>query len=151
MKEFIESFNVIGISVKTCNTDGSAAKDIPALWEKFAGERLDEKIPNRMDDAVYCIYTDYEGDFQHPYVTILGCKVSSFDEVPEGMISKIIPTSKYEKIKLEGNISGDAIYDAWTKIWASDLNRSYLADFEVYSAEQCQSENPSVDIYVSVK
>ena len=67
------------------------------------------------------------------------------------LISKIIPTSKYEKIKLEGNISGDAIYDAWTKIWASDLNRSYLADFEVYTAEQCQSENPSIDIYVSVK
>jgi len=150
-KEVIDTFYVIGIAVKTCNTDGSAAKDIPALWGRFMGEKLETKIPNRLDDAVYCIYTDYESDFQHPYVTILGCKVKNLDIIPEGMLGKEIPAANYEKITVDGNISGEAIFGAWTKIWQSDLNRSYQADFEVYSAEKCQAEHPSMDIFVSVK
>ncbi|WP_156309230.1 GyrI-like domain-containing protein [Sphingobacterium endophyticum] len=150
-KETIESFNVIGIAVRTCNTDGSAARDIPALWGKFMAEGMESKIPNRMDDAVYCVYTDYEGDFQYPYVTLLGCKVENLDIIPEGMVGEKIAKSNYVKIKVEGNISGDAIFNAWSRIWESDIDRSYQADFEVYSAESCQNENPSMDIFVSIK
>lgn len=150
-KETIESFYVIGIAVRTCNTDGSAARDIPALWGRFMAEGLEPKIPNRLDDAVYCVYTDYEGDYQYPYVTLLGCKVKNLDFIPEGMVGKEIAKSTYVNIKVEGNISGDAIFKAWTSIWESDIKRSYQADFEVYSAESCQNENPSMDIFVSIK
>jgi len=31
----LESFKVIGISVRTTNENGQAAKDIPFLWNKF--------------------------------------------------------------------------------------------------------------------
>ena len=150
-KENINSFYIIGIAVKTCNTDGTAAQDIPALWGRFMGEQLENKIPNRLDETVYCVYTDYESDFQGPYLTLLGCRVSSLDEVPEGMVGKEIPAATYERILLEGDISGEAIYAAWGKIWASDLNRAYKADFEKYSADKCQAEIPSVEIFVSIK
>lgn len=147
----IETFQVIGIAVRTCNTDGTAAQDIPALWGRFMSEGLAEKIPNRVNDAVFCIYTDYEGDYQQPYLTLLGCQVKDLSQIPEGMVGKEIANANYEHIKVVGDISGEAIYGAWTKIWASDLDRAYLSDFEVYSADQCQSANPSIDIYVSVK
>jgi len=112
---------------------------------------LDSTIPNRIDDAVYGIYTDYESDFQHPYLALIGCKVSSLDEIPEGMVGREIPASDYEKTIVEGDISGPTIYAAWEKIWASDLDRAYKADFEVYSAESCQAEVPSVEIFVSLR
>src|SRR5690606_41145249 len=100
-REHIERFYVIGIAVKTCNTDGSATQDIPALWAKFAGERLDSTIPNRIDDAVYGIYTDYESDFQHPYLALIGCKVSSLDEIPEGMVGREILRSEEHTSELQ--------------------------------------------------
>ena len=34
----LESFKVIGISVRTTNENGQAAKDIPFLWNKFFEE-----------------------------------------------------------------------------------------------------------------
>src|SRR5690606_5422426 len=85
------------------------------------------KIPNRIDDTVYCIYTDYESDYQHPYLTLLGCRVSSLDEVPVDMVGKEIPASNYEKTIVEGDISGPAIYGAWEKsgllIWTEHIER----------------------------
>jgi len=54
----IEPFKVIGISVRTTNENGQAAKDIGDLWGRFMNEGILQAIPNKIDDAVYSIYTD---------------------------------------------------------------------------------------------
>jgi predicted transcriptional regulator YdeE len=149
--ERIEQFSVIGISVKTTNENGQAMQDIPKLWNSFLTESIAEKIPNKADNTVYCIYTDYEGDHTKPYTTILGCKVLNLDNIPDGLIGKTFDTATYSKHTAKGNILQGLIFDEWTKIWNANLDRAFTADFEVYGDKAQNPENAEVDIYVSVK
>ena len=84
----IKPFQVIGITVNTTNENGQSAQDIGQLWETFMSEGIAEKIPNKIDQSILSIYTNYEGDHTQPYDTILGCKVSSLQEIPEGMVGQ---------------------------------------------------------------
>jgi len=148
----IESFKIIGISVRTTNENDQGAKDIPALWGKFMNEQTLPAIPNRVDDTVYCLYAEYEGDETKPYTTILGCKVTSLDVIPEGMIGKAFDGGDYLKTTAKGDITQDLVIDKWSEIWQSKLDRSYSVDFEVY--EQNRILNPldaEVDFYIAVK
>jgi len=65
----INSFQIIGISVRTTNENGQAKKDIEKLWGEFMSENMLKKIPNVTDETIYAIYTDYEGDHTKPYTT----------------------------------------------------------------------------------
>jgi len=80
------AFNIIGIPVRTSNENGKSAQDIDALWEKFMSENIVGQIPNKISQNVYSVYTDYEGDYTQPYTTLLGCKVTSLEEIPKGMV-----------------------------------------------------------------
>ncbi len=148
--EKIESFSVIGIAVRTTNENQQAMTDIGALWQQFISEKILEKIPNKVDSTVYCIYTDYEKDHTKPYTTILGCRVSDTTIVPDGMVAKTFPTGIYEKVVAKGNIFKGALAEAWFDIWNSDRNRTYTADFEVYSEKASNPENAEVDIFIAI-
>jgi predicted transcriptional regulator YdeE len=147
----IKSFSVIGISIRTTNENGQAEQDIPALWNKFMTERTIEKIPNKIDNTVYCIYTDYEKDHTKPYTTILGCKVENLNNIPNEMVYKTFEESEYEKFVAKGNILKGMVFGEWTKIWNSDLDRAFTADFEVYGEKAQNPEKAEVDIFVAVK
>ena len=147
----IESFDVIGIKVSTKN-DGSAGKDLPMLRGKFMGAELKEKIPNKVDDTIYCLYTNYDGDHTQPYDAILGCKVSSIQDIPDGMISHTINSSKGAKFTAKGSlIKAEAVINTWYEIWEADLDRSFTTDFEVYDERSNNVANAEVDIYISLK
>jgi predicted transcriptional regulator YdeE len=147
----IKSFSVIGISVRTTNENGQAGQDIPALWNKFMTEGIAAQIPNKIDSTVYCIYTDYEKDHTKPYTTILGCKVENLNNIPTEMVGKIFDKAEYEKFVAKGNILKGMVFDEWTKIWNSDLNRTFTADFEVYGEKSQNPENAEVDIFIAIK
>ena len=151
MKTTIEKFYVIGISVRTTNEGGQAAKDIPQLWERFMSDDIESKIPAKISRDVYGIYTEYEGDYTQPYTTVLGCKVESLDNIPEGFIGLTIETANYEKYTAKGKMSDDIVYNKWTEIWQSDLDRTYIADFEIYGERSVDMDNAEVDIFISVK
>lgn len=147
----IQKFNVIGVSVRTTNENGQAEQDTPALWGTFMSEGVLQKIPNKIDDTIYCMYTDYEKDQTKPYTIILGCEVSSLDDIPEGMVGKTIETGNYAKYIAKGNMMQGIAQDRWEEIWKdSDLPRAYKADFDVYDQAQ-NPENGEVAIFVSVK
>ena len=147
----IDSFHVIGISVRTTNENGQAAKDIPVLWEKFMSEGILGQIPNKIDNSLYCIYTDYEKDHTKPYTTILGCKVENLNDIPNQMVSRTIDVATYQKFVAKGKLMEGAVYNEWTKIWNSELERTFTADFEVYNERSLNPENAEVDIFVAVK
>lgn len=150
-KEQIKTFSVIGITVRTSNQNGEGARDIPALWGRFHSENIMSKIPNRIGDEIYGIYTEYEGDYTKPYTTLIGCGVSSLTEIPEGMTGLTIKAGAYSKLTVKGNLMKNLVFEGWQKIWNTDLLRSYVVDFEVYGEKTKNPEDAEVDIYVGVK
>jgi len=147
----IQKFNVIGISVRTTNENGQSGKDIPALWSQFMTEEIQSKIPNKVSEDLFCIYTDYEKDHTKPYTTILGCKVESLDVVPENMIGKTIESANYKELIAKGNLSEGIVFNKWLEIWNSDLDRIFTADFEVYGEKTQNPEKAEVAIYIALQ
>lgn len=147
----VEPFKVIGIAVRTTNENNQAAKDIPVLWEQLMKENIVENIPNKIDNAVYSIYTDYEKDHTKPYTTILGCKVASLDHIPEGMVGKSFDGGDYVKFTPKGNLAENLVINEWIKIWNMDLGRIFTADFEIYGEKAMNPEDAEVDILIAVQ
>ena len=147
----IKKFSVIGISVRTTNENGQAGQDIPALWNQFMAEGIAAQIPNKMDASICCIYTEYEKDHTKPYTTILGCKVENLDTIPNNMVGKTFDEATYTKHIAKGNILQGMVFGEWTKIWNSNLDRAFTADFEVYGERAQNPEDAEVDIFVAVK
>jgi len=145
-----ETFHIIGIDVRTSNADGKAGQDIPILWQKFMGQNMAAKVANKISDEIFCIYTEYEGDHNKPYTTLLGCKVSSLDNVPEGMRGMTFTTEKQEKFQAKGNLLQGAVWQKWAEIWETDLDRTYTFDYEVYGAKAQNPEDAEVDIFIAV-
>lgn len=146
-----EAFKIIGIKVRTTNKNEQAAKDIPKLWHKFMSENILEKIPNKIDSEILAIYTNYEKDHTKPYDTILGCRVSNLNEIPNGMIGQEFKKAHYTKFTAKGHLEQGIVYNTWTEIWNLDLNRAYSADFEVYGEKTKNPNNAEVEIFIAIK
>jgi len=144
ISEGIDAFDIIGISVRTTNKDERSQKDIGELWARFMSEGVMEKIPGKESADIYCVYTDYETDFNGAYTTIIGCRVNTLEMIPEGMDGKTIPSSKYQVYKSSGEMP-KALMETWKIIWDSDIYRAYTADFDLYGPD------PVVKTYISVK
>ena len=146
-----EEFNIIGIDIRTSNNDGEGVRDIGALWQKFMQEQILNKIPNKISNDIYSIYTEYEGDYTQPYTTLIGCRVKHLDEIPIGMRGMKFNSGAYQKFIAKGDLSANIVADAWVKIWKTDINRAYTQDFEVYGEKTCNPSNAEVDIYIAIK
>lgn len=146
----VPSFYLIGLAVRTTNQNNQAMKDIGELWGRFLSEDIPSQIPNKVSEDKYCVYTDYESDANGPYTTLLGYKVSSLDNIPKGLTGKEIPTAKYQVFSAKGKLP-DIVIQTWQKIWSSEINRAYTADFELYKADSVGPEIAEVETYVSVK
>lgn len=147
----IESFSIIGISTRTTNEKMQSATDIRRLWDKFLSEKIIDQIPGKIDDTVYCIYTDYEKDETKPYTTIFGCKVKNLDFVPEGFTAKTIETGNYKLFTIKGKLTDNIIFQKWKEIWNADIKRKYTADYEVYGEKARNPDNAEVDIFVAIE
>lgn len=146
-----ESFKIIGIKVRTTNENGQSAKDIGQLWEKFMSENIAEKIPNKVEASIFSVYTNFEKDHTKPYDTILGCKVSTLNEIPNGMVGQELEGGNFTKFISKGNLAQGAVYKTWTEIWNHDLDRTYTVDFEIYGEKAQDPTNAEVEIFVAVK
>ena len=146
----VESFKVIGIAVRTSNQNGENARDIGHLWHRFMSEGIMEKIPNKISQEVLSIYTNYEGDHTQPYDTILGCKVSSLEDVPIGMVGQSFEGGNYVQFIAKGDLTKGAVYQTWSEIWETDLKRDFTADFEIYGEKAANLTDGEVAILVGL-
>ena len=150
-KEDVEGFNIVGLSVVTTNQNGVAAKDLGDLWSRFYSDNVTRQIPNMIGAEVYSIYTDYESNYKGMYTCIIGVKVDSLNQIPEGLTGRSFPDSTFVKMTARGPMP-DAIFEKWQEIWAADeiMGRSYEYDFEVYGDKSMWGDEAVVDIYLSV-
>lgn len=148
----IQKFYITGISVRTTNQNGQAAKDIEALWERFWGEDIQNKMDNKKSDDIYAVYTDYESDFTGYYTTIIGMVVQSLDNIPEEFVGICIEKDNYQKLTSKGQMP-EAVVKTWMEIWSDEaLNqkRAYRADFTVHGKKYFDGNNAEVETYLSV-
>ena len=145
------NFKIIGISVETTNQNNQAVLDLGKLWQQFYEEQIFNKIPNKESDEIYAVYTDYETDYRGRYTTIIGQRVNNFDEIPDGLVGKEIKNEKILKYTAKGEMP-NAVVETWKQIWENDavLNRSYIADFEVYGVKSQQGAASEVEIFIGV-
>lgn len=147
----ITPFQIIGIAVRTSNQNDQAASDIGLLWERFMTEGISQKIPNKISEEIFALYTNYESDHTRPYDTIIGCKVDSLDSIPEGMVGQAFEGGTFAKFTAKGDAAKGAVYQAWVDIWNADLDRRYTADFEVYGEKAMGITAAEVDIFVAIR
>ncbi|GAA4336451.1 GyrI-like domain-containing protein [Mucilaginibacter gynuensis] len=146
----LEKFNIIGLAIRTTNQNGQSGIDIPKLWSRFMMENVISRVPGKVDSAIYCIYTDYEGDYTKPYTTLLGFKVDNLNNIPAGLTGKAFDAGKYTNFNAKGKFEDGVVFAMWTRIWESDLPRNYIADFEVYGENTADGE-VQVDIFIGVE
>jgi predicted transcriptional regulator YdeE len=147
----IEPFKVIGISVRTTNENDQAAKEIADLWGKFMSENVLDAIPNKIDNTVYSIYTDYESDHTKPYTALLGCKVKSLDNIPNGLTGKLFDGGDYVRLSAKGDLMKGLIVSKWAEIWKMDIERAFDTDFEVFGEKAQNPADAEIDFLISVK
>lgn len=135
---------VIGIECRTSNAPEAGPQDIPKHWKKFYQENTLNKIPNKASHEVVALYCDYEGDHTQPYSLVIGCSVSSLDDIPEGMVAKTIPAGTYAVFQATGDYP-KALIEIWGQIWQDhNLRRTYTGDYELYRSPT------EVDVYVAI-
>ncbi|PLK44512.1 GyrI-like domain-containing protein [Emticicia sp. TH156] len=146
----IQQFYVIGISSRTTNANGQSAIDIEKLWGRFWGEEIQKQIPNRVNDDIYAVYTDYETDFTGPYTTIVGMAVSSLETIPEGFVGLTIESDVYKPFVSKGKMP-EAVFNTWLEIWQNKtMKRAYKADFTVHGKKYYDGDDAEVETFISV-
>lgn len=148
----LQSFKIIGISVRTTNQNGKSANDMMDLWQRFYAENISSVIPNKTDNDIYSVYTDYVSDYTADYTTILGHRVSSLENIPEGFEGREINGGNYHEFKAKGK-RPLTVFNTWQEIWVKDkeLRRKYTADFEVYGKRSQDADDSEVDIFIATE
>jgi len=145
----LEPFYLLGLSVRTTNEANQSQKDIGDLWQRFFSQNIIEQIPGKANNDIYCVYTDYETDATGAYTTLLGCRVASLQNLPDGLAAITIPETTYRVYKSVGKLP-NSVLATWQHIWQTDMNRAYTTDFDVYGPKSQDSNQPEVETYVAV-
>ena len=143
-------FYIVGISIRTTNQNNQSGADISGLWTKFMQHNLIWEINNRLSDDIYCAYTDYETDHTGPYTAVLGCKVSSLAQIPDGFTGITVKADKYQVYNLEGKFP-DNVAAAWQHIWDNAVDRKYTTDFDKYYTGAKSFAETEAEIHIAVK
>jgi predicted transcriptional regulator YdeE len=138
---------IIGMEIRTSND--KCLVDMPRIWDKFFKEKIHEKIPHKVNNIVYALYTDYEGDYTKHYSYIVGCEVSALEDVPAGLVGKSVPSSTYAVFTTQGTYP-QGLAQAWQTIWKAPLKRAYTSDLEVYNPDFNPQTKPEVKVYIAL-
>jgi predicted transcriptional regulator YdeE len=135
---------IAGISKIMVNLK-NAPQDIAALWDNF--NKIENIIPNKANKKIYSTYTNYN-DRGH-YTCLIGVEVTSLIDLPKKLATITIPAARYARYIVNGPVPA-SVTTFWAALWNSklDYNRSFIADFEVYT-EEASTPNPQVEIYIA--
>ena len=152
----VASFDVIGISVRTNNTAEIGGNgEIPKLWQRLFMEGILGAIPDRADDAITVVYTNYAGNQDGDYTYILGSKVKTGTKAPDGMMAVTVPAGKYVEFVTDKGPGAEIVPKAWGDIYGyfqapASPKRTFKIDFERY-ADMSDPNAMQGHIFIGVK
>lgn len=132
------SFDVIGISVRTTNAAEMGGNgEIPKQWQRLFMEGILTSIPNRADESIVAVYSDYASDASGAYTYTLGSKVKPGTKAPEGMVAISVPAGKYLKFVTAKGPGAEVVPPAWKAIYGyfaapDSPKRMFKTDYELY-------------------
>lgn len=150
---FNDEFKIIGLSCTTTSTENNEKAIIPALWDKFIpriGE-INNFVSSTRTLGLCEIIENSDDSF-----TYICCKeVKNFDFIPEGMIAKVVPSSRYAVFTHKGNVENlgetyDYIYGSWLPKSGYEIN-GVKHDFELYDERFDNSPSSEMEIYIPIK
>jgi predicted transcriptional regulator YdeE len=150
------SFDVVGIETRTNNAQESTGNGaIPQQWQRLFSEGLLEKIPNKSDDGITAVYTNYVSDWNGDYTYILGAQVKPGTKAPAGMVLVTVPAGKFVQFQSARGPGQQVVPEAWKQIWAyfqvpGNPARAYKVDYEHYEAPS-DPQAVQANIFLSVK
>ena len=152
-KTIEESFIVVGLSIKTNNTQALNEGSIQKLWESFFKEEIYSKVPNKIDNKLVTLYYDYENKKYGNYTFLLGVKVSSCENIPKHLTIKEVPATQRITFNSDKGALPEIVLDTWKTIWKLEddlkIARSYTIDYEVHKC-QANPSNSQVEIHIAV-
>ena len=151
-----EAFTIIGITARTTNNNEMTADaKISPMWEKYYQEKVYEQIPNPQGAVTYGLYSDYLNGVDGEYSITVGLEGHASESLPDGLVAKTVPASKYIVFTTEKGPIAQIVVKAWQQIWTwfeqSDFTRAYTGDFEVYDERCTNPQEAQVDIYIAIK
>ncbi len=153
----MKAFMVVGIAARTSNAGEMTADGvIGKQWARIFQEGLIAKIPNKADQNIVAVYTDYASDHNGEYTYLLGARVTSDADVPAGMVARRIPGGRFAVFTSEKGPAPQVVPATWMKInslpkTAVGGDRVYRADYEIYDERARDPGNLQVDVYVGIR
>ncbi len=147
-----KELKLVGVKLaeKTRNKNNQSSIDCGKLWEYVEQSGMENLIPRRLNDDLYAVYFDYEGDETQDFSYFIGYPVAGFEDVPAQLHTLTIPPQIYARFLAEGKMP-DCIAEKWQEIWNTELPRNFHYDFEIYNEGSQDWENAKVMIYIGVK
>ena len=153
-----DQFFIVGIEARTTTANEMSGHGIiPKQWQRFFAEGILQKVPNKADQNIYAVYTDFADKRYGEYSIIIGARVTDKSALPPGMVLKTIPTGKYAVFHSDKGPVAKVVPTAWQRISEAEdrgklgFTRTYRADYELYSAATMDPQNVQVDLYIGVK
>ena len=142
----IKGFKAVGITYFGDNNNG----EIPGLWGVF--NRSCSAIKYKSKPELYYGICDDDMDSEGRFHYTACVAVDSFEDLPEGMNTKLVPAGKYVVYTYRGDIKElgsfyNSIFTDWLP--ASDLEMDFRPQLELY--DDRFTSNGEFDIYIPVK
>jgi predicted transcriptional regulator YdeE len=122
---------VFGISARVSN---AAPEKIGDAWSRFHAMGGAAAIDARLNDSVYSVYCEYEGDSNGVYTVLIGCAVDAGAATPDGMKMVEIGAGRFAVFEAVGALP-KSIWETWAEVWKTPLDRRYQADFDRYGSD----------------
>ena len=150
-------FDIIGIAVRTSNQEEmSGHSKIGPMWQRFFAEGIAGRIPNKADGETVVVYYDYKSDKDGPYSYMIGSRVKSTADIPDGMSLIHVPAGRYAVFTTDRGPVAQVVQKGWKEIWDIPKtkpggDRAYKVDYEVYDNRARNPQDSQVDIYIGIK
>lgn len=148
-----DPFTVVGIEVLTSTDDNMSKLIVPRLWSEFLPRK--QEIRYAIDPCTYyglCVSASLEtADFSY----IACVEVARLDTMPEGMIARTLPASKYLVFTHKGSLN--SLGRTYAYIYGEYFSQTPFKicqpmEFELYDTRlfRPDSEDSEFDIYIPI-